>query len=68
MKELIMKRNIDIDDFFPLCYDLSENSSEEFKDFKEEFKFCHLIAILKNVRNLSFKGLHFRVKILMNNK
>jgi hypothetical protein len=39
MKNLVWKHSKDIDVFFPESYDLSELTSEEFKDFKENFKF-----------------------------
>ena len=39
MKNLIWHHNIDIGTLFPQSFDLSDPGSDEFKDFKEDFKF-----------------------------
>ena len=53
MKDLVWHYNMDIDEFFPTSYDLSELESDEMKDFKEDFKFCQVIAFLKLVQTWS---------------
>ena len=44
LKNLIF-RNIDIDNFYPRCYDISERN--DFEDFMEDFKITKLISLLK---------------------
>lgn len=44
LKNLIFK-NIDIDNFYPRCYDISERN--DFEDFMEDFKITKLISLLK---------------------
>lgn len=48
MKNLVWQHFMDINDVFPQSYDLTDPSSEEFKDFLQEFKFGQLIAFLKS--------------------
>lgn len=47
MKNLIWHHSIDIGEIFPQSYDLSDLSSEEVKDFKEEVKFNQIVSFLK---------------------
>jgi len=44
LKNLIFK-NIDIDNFYPRCYDISERN--DFEDFMEDFKITKVISLLK---------------------
>ena len=44
LKNLIF-RNVDIDNFYPRCYDISERN--DFEDFMEDFKITKLISLLK---------------------
>ncbi len=44
LKTLIYK-NVDIDNFYPRCYDISERN--DFEDFMEDFKITKLISLLK---------------------
>ena len=44
LKNLIYK-NIDIDNFYPRCYDISERN--DFEDFMEDFKITKVISLLK---------------------
>lgn len=38
---------MDISRVFPQSFDISDPTSEEFKDFREEFKFTFVISLLK---------------------
>ena len=51
MKNLIWRENIDIGRVFPQSFDISDALSEEFKDFREDFKFTFVIAYLKQAAN-----------------
>ena len=42
---------MDISRIFPQSYDVSDINSEEFKDFREDFKFTFVVAYLKAVRS-----------------
>jgi len=46
LKNLIWHENIDIDKFYPRCFDLFD--SIEFEDFIEEFKLSKAESILKD--------------------
>ena len=46
MKNLIWRENIDTGRVFPRSFDVSDQSTEEFKDFKEDFKFTFVTAYL----------------------
>lgn len=48
MKNLIWEHSIDVDTFFPQSYDLSDLKGDEVKDFLEDFRFCQVVAFLKN--------------------
>jgi tubulin monoglycylase TTLL3/8 len=37
LKNLVWWNTVDMDSFFPKCYDLTEN--EELEDFRNEFRF-----------------------------
>lgn len=54
LKNLIGSDQIDIDMFYPRCFDLED--ANEFEDFIEEFKFSKAEAILKEF--LKFKNPH----------
>jgi len=43
LRNLIWFRNVDIDSFYPKCYDLSE--AQDFNDFIQEFKILRVIYI-----------------------
>ena len=43
LRNLIWFRNVDIDSFYPKCYDLSE--AQDFNDFIQEFKILRVIHI-----------------------
>lgn len=47
MKNLVWQHSIDIGEIFPQSYDLSDLSSEEVKDFKEEIRFNQVVSFLK---------------------
>ena len=38
---------MDISRVFPQSFDISDPTSEEFKDFREEFKFTFVVSLLK---------------------
>ena len=38
---------MDIGRVFPQSFDISDPASEEYKDFREEFKFTFVISLLK---------------------
>jgi len=40
---------MDIARVFPQSFDISDPKSEEFKDFREEFKFTFVISFLNTV-------------------
>ena len=46
MKNLVWRKNIDIGRVFPQSFDISDPLSEEFKDFKEDFKFTFVVSFL----------------------
>jgi len=46
MKNLVWRDNIDIGRVFPQSFDISDPLSEEFKDFKEDFKFTFIVSFL----------------------
>lgn len=46
MKNLIWRHNLDIGRVFPQSFDISDERSEEFKDFREDFKFTGLVSFL----------------------
>ena len=46
---------IDIDEFYPRCYDLDD--ANEFEDFIEEFKFTRAEAIIKEFLKFKSGGL-----------
>jgi tubulin monoglycylase TTLL3/8 len=43
---LIWFENVDIDTFFPRCYDL--NDTQEFEDFIEDYKISQAESVLKD--------------------
>jgi len=45
MRSLILRQNVDIDTFYPRCYDLEDKL--EFEDFIEDFKFQKAESLLK---------------------
>ena len=49
MKNLVWRHNMDIGRVFPQSFDISDPTSEEFKDFREEFKFTYVVAFLNMV-------------------
>ena len=49
MKNLVWRHNMDIGRVFPQSFDISDPTSEEFKDFREDFKFTFVIAYLNTV-------------------
>ena len=49
MKNLVWKHNMDIGRVFPQSFDISDSNSEEFKDFREEFKFTFVVSFLNTV-------------------
>ena len=49
MKNLVWKHNMDIGRTFPQSFDISDATSEEFKDFREEFKFTYVVSFLNSV-------------------
>ena len=52
MRNLVINKKFemrDMDAFFPWSYDLSDLEGEEFKDFKEDFKFCQVMGFMKQV-------------------
>lgn len=50
IKSLTIAKAFDVDSFFPQSYDLTcAKTSEEVKEFKEDFNFCQVIAFLKSV-------------------
>ena len=49
MKNLIWRHNLDIGRVFPQSFDISDERSEEFKDFREDFKFTGLVSFLNTV-------------------
>jgi len=53
LKNLIF-RNIDIDNFYPRCFDISERN--DFEDFMEDFKTTKLISLLKEFSLNSLTG------------
>lgn len=50
MKNLIWFNNVDIDTFYPRCYDL--NDPEDLENFKEDFKTTKAEGMLKNYLRL----------------
>ena len=46
MKNLVWRHNIDIGRVFPQSFDISDDKSEEVKDFREDFKFTGVVAFL----------------------
>ena len=46
MKNLVWIYNMDIGRTFPQSFDISDANSEEFKDFREDFKFTYVISFL----------------------
>mmetsp|Transcript_20789 Transcript_20789/g.24407 ORF Transcript_20789/g.24407 Transcript_20789/m.24407 type:complete len:81 (+) Transcript_20789:695-937(+) len=51
MKNLIWQHNLDIGRVFPQSFDLSSAYSEEFKDFREDFKFSYVVSLLKQAQS-----------------
>ena len=49
MKNLVFKKSIEGDAFFPQSFDLSDLEGDEMRDFKEDFKFCQTVAFLKGI-------------------
>lgn len=47
MKNLIWQHNLDIGRVFPQSFDVTSATSEEFKDFREDFKFGFVVSLLK---------------------
>lgn len=47
MKNLVWQHDMDINDVFPVGYDLTDPASDEFKDFLAEMKFGQMVASLK---------------------
>lgn len=55
MKNLIWQHDLDIGRVWPVSFDLSSSYSEEFKDFRETYKFSYVVSILKQaVANIGF--------------
>ena len=48
LKNLISIENIDVNKFFPKCYDL--NDSNLFEDFVEEYKFCRVFYLFSVIK------------------
>ena len=54
LRNLVWWNNVEIDSFFPKCFDLTEG--EESEDFKNEYRFLKAESILKNyAKDRSFK-------------
>lgn len=49
IKNLVWHHKMDIGTVFPQSFDISEETGEETKDFKEDFKFAQVISFLKSV-------------------
>ena len=66
MKNLVWKHNIDISRVFPQSFDVSDPLSEEFKDFREEFKFTFVISLLNMIKQspVSFTKSNFEKAII----
>lgn len=47
MKNLIWQHDLDIGRVWPVSFDLSSSYSEEFKDFRETYKFSYVVSLLK---------------------
>ena len=50
MKNLVWKHKMDIGRVFPQTFDVSDTMSNEFKDFKEDFKFTFIASYLKKIK------------------
>ena len=65
IRSLILKQNIEIDTFYPRCYDLEDK--HEFEDFIEDFKFQKAEALLKEfalgIRRISEEKLKTSIEI-----
>eukprot|EP00349_Pseudokeronopsis_sp_Brazil_P000359 CAMPEP_0202962186 /NCGR_PEP_ID=MMETSP1396-20130829/6290_1 /ASSEMBLY_ACC=CAM_ASM_000872 /TAXON_ID= /ORGANISM="Pseudokeronopsis sp., Strain Brazil" /LENGTH=138 /DNA_ID=CAMNT_0049682587 /DNA_START=163 /DNA_END=579 /DNA_ORIENTATION=- len=53
MKNLIWRKNMDINMFFPSSFDLSDTEGDELKDFQQEVKFYQVISFLKQISAIS---------------
>ena len=58
MKNLAWELDVDINEFFPQSYDLTDLQSQEFRDFLNKMKFGQMVACLKSALNMSEKSLH----------
>ena len=47
MKNLVWQHDLDINEVFPQSYDLTDQTSDEFKDFEYQMKFGQMVAFLK---------------------
>ena len=56
IRNLIWFHNIDVDAFYPRCYDLNESS--DFDDFVEEYKFTMVDTLFQ--RYIFFNIFHFK--------
>ena len=47
LKNLVWSEKVDIGEFFPQSFDLTDKRGEEWRDFLEDFKFSQVVAYLK---------------------
>jgi hypothetical protein len=57
MKNLVWNHKMDINEVFPMSFDLSDPGSEEFKDFMSELKFGMMVACLKSAMAMNTAAL-----------